>query len=247
MKLMRFTAFVFFLYVQISFCRAQEAYDITYEDAALKTGIQISPNGYGLFVRNSKPLSNGYSRCLEAGFTNIRDLKEKSVLNQRMVNATPYVYGKVNRLYALRPMYGIQKTLAERHDRNSFGISAFMLAGPAIGFLKPVYVDIEIADPQIQGSTLNMSVRYDPEIQRQESVVGYSGFWKGTGKTRIVPGISVKSGVEFNWGNYGSEFWSAEAGFIIDCFPGRPEIMHGIKNRIIYSSFYLSFAFGKNY
>lgn len=247
MKLMRFTAFFILVYLYLNKVNAQELYDITYEDAAYKIGVQLSPNGYGLFFRSNVPLGSNLNRCLELGMTNIRDLREKTILNQRMVNTSPYVYGKVNRFYALRPMAGIQKTLAERHDRNSFGIGAFVLAGPTLGLLKPVYVDLEVTDPSIPGNSFMESVRYNPSEQRREAIAGYSPYSKGLGETKATPGISLKSGLEFNWGNYGSEFWSAELGFILDCFPARPEIMHGVKNKVVYSSFYLSFAFGKNH
>jgi hypothetical protein len=92
--------------------KAQENYDITYEDAAMKFGVLASPNGIGLFYRNSTPLQNKYSWCFDLSFTGVKQIKEKQVLNQRMVNTTPYIYGKVNRLYALRPMLGLSKELA---------------------------------------------------------------------------------------------------------------------------------------
>ena len=142
------TCVIIFIFFQcISFdLRAQENYDITYEDAAMKFGLLASPNGIGLSYRNSIPLKNKYSWSLDFSFTGVKQIKEKQVLNQRMVNTTPYTYGKVNRLYALRPMIGISKELAEKQNKNSVGVNAFILLGPSIGFLKPNFVDIEYFD-----------------------------------------------------------------------------------------------------
>ena len=111
--------FIFFQCISFNL-RAQENYDITYEDAAMKFGLLASPNGISLSYRNSIPLKNKYSWSLDFSFTGVKQIKEKQVLNQRMVNTTPYVYGKVNRLYAFRPMIGISKELAEKQNKIVF-------------------------------------------------------------------------------------------------------------------------------
>jgi len=226
---------------------AQENYDITYEDASMKFGVLASPNGIGLFYRNSTPIRNKYSWCLDFSFTGVKQIKEKQVLNQRMVNTTPYVYGKVNRLYALRPMLGISKELAEKQNKNSVGVNAFAFLGPTFGFLKPNYVDIEFFDPTNPNVIISKSVRYNPEQYRFDQITGYSPFKHGMNETKIVGGLSFKLGTEFNWGYYSSDFKSIEVGLLIDWFPSRPELLHYVQNKIVYSSFYISFALGKNY
>ena len=94
-------------------------YDITFDEKSYKVGLTGSPSGAGIFYRHTVPLENGLRRILDYNFTGIRNIREKSVLNQRMVNATPYVYGKVNRLYAFRPQIGIQKLFSEKINKNS--------------------------------------------------------------------------------------------------------------------------------
>jgi hypothetical protein len=241
-------AIIFILYQ--SFCfdlKAQENYDITYEDAAMKFGVFASPNGMGLFYRNSIPLQNKYNWCLDFSFTGVKQIKEKQVLNQRMVNTTPYIYGKVNRLYAFRPMLGLSKDLAEKQNKNSVGINAFALLGPTLGFLKPNYVNIEYFDPTNPNVVFAKSVRYNPEIYRFDQITGYSPFAHRINETKIIGGLSFKLGTEFNWGYYSSDYKSIEVGVLIDWFPSRPELLHFVQNKIVYSSFYVSFALGKNY
>jgi hypothetical protein len=177
----------------------------------------------------------------------VRQIKEKQVLNQRMVNTTPYVYGKVNRLYAFRPMLGLSKELAEKQNKNSVGVNAFAFIGPSLGFLKPNYVDIEYFDPTNPNVVISKSVGYNPEIYRFDQITGYSPFINGINETKIIGGMSVKLGTEFNWGYYSSDFKSIEVGVLVDWFPSRPELLHFIQNKIVYSSFYISFALGKNY
>ena len=226
---------------------AQENYDITYEDAAMKFGAFASPNGIGLFYRNAKPVRNKYSWSMDFSFTGVKQIKEKQVLNQRMVNTTPYIYGKVNRLYALRPMFGFVKEMAEKQNKNSVGVNIFALMGPSLGFLKPNYVNIEYFDPNNPSIIVSKSVRYNPELYKFDQITGYSPFTHGISETKLIGGISFKMGAEFNWGYYSSDFKSIEVGILVDCFPSRPELLHYVQNKIIHSSFYLSFAIGKNY
>ncbi len=238
--------FVFFLFL-VGGLKAQENYDITYEDASYKFGFHASPNGYGLFFRSAVPTDRKFSRVLDFSISSVKHFREKQVLNQRMVNTSPYIYGKVNRLYAFRPMIGIQKMLADKQNRNSVGVNLIVIGGPTLGLLKPVYVDTETFDPTSPGTVISSSVRYNPELQRHDRITGYSSYGKGINETKMVPGVSLKSGVEFNWGYYSTEYKSIEVGILVDYFPSRPQVMHFLKNKIVYSSFYLSFAFGKNY
>jgi hypothetical protein len=221
--------------------------DITFDDASLKFGIHASANGLGLFYRNTTPLKKNNSRVFDISFTSVKHYKEKTILNQRVVNTSPYTFGKINRMYALRPMIGLQKTMAEKRSKNSIGINAFALAGPTIGFLKPNYVNVEMLDPKNPNVYISVAMRYEPEKINPNMIIGNSSFARGLGETKLTAGLSFKTGVEFNWGYYSSEYKSIEAGILIDYFPGRPEIMYNIKNKTVYSSFYLSFAFGKNY
>lgn len=227
---------------------AQQAYDDGYAESALKGGIHASPNGWGITYRSARPLRyEGYSRVLDLSFTSVRHYKEKTILNQRIVNTTPYIYGKVNRLYAFRPLFGVQKMLAEKVSKNSVGINAFAATGPIMGFLKPVFVNIEIPDPNNPSAFIAVARRYKPDEIEPNIIIGNSSFSKGINQTKIIGGISFKSGVEFNWGTYSSDFKSLEVGFMVDWFPSRPELMYPIKNKTVYSAFYVSFAYGKTY
>jgi hypothetical protein len=240
----------FLLAILISFIsevRAQGNSDITFDESSLKFGFHAGANGFGLFYRNTVPVRKSVSRLFDISFTSVKHFKEKTILNQRVVNTSPYIYGKINRLYAIRPMFGVQKTMAEKHSKNSVGVNVFGCIGPTIGLLKPNYMDIETVDPNNPNSFIAVSVRYTPETISPNRVIGNSSFTRGLNETKVVGGLSFKSGVEFNWGYYSSEYKSLEVGVIIDYFPGRPEIMYHLKNKKVYSSFYLSIALGKNY
>ena len=238
-----------FLLASLSFYQetlAQEAYDITFEDASNQFGGMLNPSGLGLFYRHTSPARLKKSHLWEIAFSGIHDFREKKIMNQKLFGTTPYVYAKVNRLYALRPLLGIQKTISEKSTKNSVGINVFGAFGPCFGFLKPNYVVIEVPDPT-NGRYVTESVRYNPELHKYEDVVGYASFRYGLNDTKALLGLSFKAGVNFNWGYYSQEFKSIELGCMIDFLPSKPEILHYVANKSFFSAFYVSFAFGNSY
>lgn len=219
--------------------------EISSDNQSFKVGIHLSPNGYGPTFRYTWPYRKQWSMMTDLSFTSVKNIKEKSVINQRMINTTSYIYGKVNRLYAFRPMFGFHRVFAEKENKNSIGINYFACGGPVLGFLKPNYVDRIAADPNSPTAYITLSSRYNPELVPDASIIGYSSFGRGMSETKLLGGLSFKAGADFNWGYYSSGYKSIELGFMIDCYPSRPELMYGIKNKVFYSSFYISFAIGE--
>lgn len=227
--------------------QSQEMYDITFDDSHYKGGIYSSGYSNGIYFRNGVNINKKLLRTYEINFGHIKHFKEKSILNQRIGNTTPYIFGKLNRLYVLRPMIGVSKTISEKKSKNNIGVVFFGGVGPLIGFLKPVYVDLDVFDTSGTNTSSTISVRYNPLTTPQNRILGYSSFGKGIEDTKIISGICFKSGISFDWGTYRSDFKSIELGIQLDYFPSRPKIMDEIKNKTIFSGFYISFAFGKNY
>lgn len=226
---------------------SQDYDDLTYEDSHYKFGIYGSGNGWGIYFRNMVVKNSKFNRMYEINVGSLKHFKESSVLNQRIGNATPYIFGKINRLYAIRPMYGYSITLAEKVSKSSVGVEVFGGMGPIIGLLKPIYVDIDQYDSLNSNNYITISAKYNPDKMNQNSIIGYSSFGKGINETKIVTGIAFKSGVSFNWGYYRSDFKSLELGVMVDYFPSAPNLMVYTKNKTLFSSFYISFALGKNY
>lgn len=236
---------LFILFAFIEPLRAQRRELSTIDEHSYKIGFQVNPIGMGPFYRNYHKKRESVGFVYELGITNLRHYREKTIINQRLAGTNPYVFSKINRMYSIRPQFGVFKELSERLGKNSIGILWHASAGPSIGILKPVYVDVDVEDPNFPNTYLIVPVRYNPEVIKPEQVRGYSSFNKGLGESKLNLGISMKTGVEFNWGLYSSVFKSLEVGAMLDIFPSRPEIMYGIENKVFYSAFYISFAFGE--
>lgn len=227
---------------------AQESSDITFEDSHLRFGVYASGYGNGLFFRNATAKNDNKSLfTYEFNFGNIKHSREKKILNNVRASDAPFVFNKTNRIYVLRSLFGFSKSLSVKGSKSSVGINIFAGAGPLIGFKKPVYVEVAYLDTTNINSSFVQSERYDPSRLNASSILGQSNFSKGISQTKLLLGLSFKSGISFDWGNYRSDFKSIEAGIMVDYLPSRPEIIYGIKNKVFFSGFYISFAFGKNY
>jgi len=227
---------------------AQESFDITFEDSHLRFGVYASGYGNGLFFRNATAKNDNKSLfTYEFNFGNIKHSREKKILNNLRASDAPFVFNKTNRIYVLRSLFGFSKTLSAKGSKSSLGVNVFAAAGPLIGFKKPVFIEVAIIDTSIANNSFIESQRYDPSKTNPSNILGQSNFSKGIGQTKLLLGLSFKSGISFDWGNYRSDFRSIEAGIMIDYLPSRPEIIYGIKNKVFFSGFYISFAFGKNY
>ncbi len=118
--------------------------------------------------------------------------------------------------------------------------------GPAITIIKPTYVDVQVIDPNNASNYIVVSRKYEPEKIPNSQIVGNSSYFTGANTTRLGLGLSFKTGVEFNWGNFSTEFKSIEVGYILDFLASNPVIIYPEKNNRFFSGFYISFALGKN-
>ncbi len=239
-----------FIIMLISFNNgySQDNYDLTFEDSYIRTGIYGSGYGYGIYFRNAiKTDFKKTSLMYEINLGNIKSSREKRVLNNLIPDASPFVYYKTNRLYVLRPMIGLSKHISKKSNKSNIDVVGFAAIGPVLCFLKPIYLDVISNDTDFNGNRQIQSVKYEPKTINHNRVIGNSSFSRGIEKTKLIGGLGLKSGVCFDWGNYRSDFKSIELGFQIDYFPSQPELIYGTKNKSIFSAFYISFAFGKNY
>lgn len=238
---------LFFLLIQSLLKADAQSYPSEiYGDVTDKLGLKIATNGFGLHYRHTAPFRGPLTRVLDIDLTSLRHPREKDIINNRLANTRPYIYHKVNKVYSLRMLVGGQHILAGRNTKNSVGIAVFGGLGPSLNFIKPVYLDVQSADPNNPTGYLITSRRYQPEIINPVYVIGYSSYFTGIGETKIHPGISFKTGAEFSWGSYGSDYKAIEVGVTVDYMPSKPVIIFKEKNKAFFSGFYISFAIGKN-
>jgi hypothetical protein len=200
----------------------------TFTSAGLTTNTNSGILG-GFVFRQSSALSaklfgkNQY-RYLAVELVNVKHPKEVAVQQQGFITGSRFIYGKNNYLFALRPEYGREITLFNRHEEEGISVSAILAAGPSLGLEKPYVQQIKNSDGSVENRVI--------------------GFFQGFGKTKIIPGAHIKAAVSFELSAFRESVTGVEIGFLGEAFTRRPEIMLSAENRSVFTSGYVTLYFG---
>lgn len=182
----------------------------------------------------SKMFGKNAYRYLALELVNVKHPKELST--QDFVTGARLVYGKQNYLFVLRPEYGREIALFSRQDDEGISISGILAAGPSLGFEKPYMV-------QYQGSDGRVTTQpFDPN--RAGDIIGAGSFFQGFGKSKVVPGLHIKTAMSFELSAFRDNVTGVEIGFIAEAFSRKITIMADAQNKAFFTSGYLTLYFG---
>lgn len=196
----------------------------------------------GIVLRSSRSLPGNFLgkqqfRYLALELVNVKHPKELS--SQNFVTGSRFTYGKQNYLFVLRPEYGRELMFFNRHADEGISISGIVAAGPSIGLEKPYIIQFQTRPGVI------VSEPYDPVKHGQtESIVGSGSFFQGFDKTKIVPGLHLKTALSFELSAFRENMTGLEIGFIAEAFSRKIIIMPFAENRSFFTSGYVTLYFG---
>ena len=199
----------------------------------------------GAVLRQSTALSSTFMgknqyRYLALEIVNVKHPKELST--QDFATGARLVYGKENYLFVLRPEYGRELTLFNRHEDEGISISGIVAAGPSIGIEKPYMIQYQTSAGHI------VTEPFDPIKHAASSantgIVGAGGFFQGFGLSKIVPGLHIKTALSFELSAFRENVTGLEIGFVAEAYPRKINIMAYADNRSIYTSGYITLYFG---
>lgn len=199
-------------------------------------------NGFGInyrygFWRNAK---NQF--ILDADLTYVKHPKEVKTQVAYSYSTRRYVYGKENLFWELKGMAGWQKELFRKNDKNGLSIRLFYAGGVSIGFLKPIYYEVfsfssigEATNPELQ--------KFSPAIH-QTQIGGRGPFFMGFDELSIVPGLSGKTGLSFEFSEKDAIIHALEAGINLTVYPKAIPIMVTEQNNFLYFNLMVGYRFG---
>ncbi len=136
----------------------------------------------------------------------------------------PFKYGKQNNFYLVNAVYGKQ-------------------------FI-PYYLNV-LYPSDNSNSYVIKAIRYTPETADKFldwfSIYGGAGFTYGLGEIQFIPGIQLKSGLNFDWAQNEDAIKALEVGIIFDAYYKEVPIMILEKNQQFIPNLYLSIEFGKKW
>jgi hypothetical protein len=206
-------------------------------------GILLNTDGFGLSYREGKRLDYLNKRILEVDLGTLKHPKEIKLSNPYYQTPGTFVYGKINSVIFIRGGIGHQHEIFKKADLGGIAIRYFYSGGPIIALYKPVYYKILNATPYSGEFTITEEkldiTKYDPSM-----IYGKSAFTKGLGETKMLPGIYVKGGFNFEYSKEDKVIHAIELGAQINLFPKKIPIMATSNNKSIFFSLFASYRFG---
>lgn len=203
----------------------------------------VRSNGMGLaFQKQSPVLRSGISRHYYVDFVTHKHLRESKIVNHKVENKMPYVFGKLNHNALTRFAFGFSKALVDRSGFNNVGVSFQGGLGLSVAAQRPVYVRVEAFEDDVQ---IVKNVKYTPQnVPDSEKIIGYSRNGEGWDELTYRPGLVARANFAINWKEYSRSSKQVNVGATLDYFPNGLPIMAFVKNPSLYPTFYIGFMWG---
>lgn len=210
--------------------------------------LRIQTNGITLAAEYGWIKDIYRTRLLQLEYTYYIDYRQKKQKAQGQ-GARDYLYGFQHKFHEIHLSYGLKRTIADKANRNGVRLSFIFFGGFSLGLLKPYY--LQLLQPTDSGIPQAKPERYSAanaeKFLNKDSIVGAAPIRYGLGKMEPVPGVHVKTGLNFDWGTKDQFVKALEAGACLDLYYKRLPIMVNNSNRFYQIALYLSFSFGKRW
>lgn len=228
----------------------------------ISVGYRLSSDGWTFlvnrgFIRNPNK-ENQHTSLLFFELGEKKHPKEFKTLNETFTNIYPnepkpvsYKYGKINNFYPLRIGYANRKQLTGKLDHKTVVINWVYGASLNIGFLKPYCLDLLIPEGSMyvrkteKYSEANKA--YFLDLENRGTIIGGTDFTNGISECKIIPGISVRSALYFDYSASKKSFLGMEIGSSLEVYTKEIPIMALIKNRPYFLNVYADFRFGRRW
>jgi hypothetical protein len=235
---------VFLCATTVMFGQTQDSYDYQSE---FTWGINKNTSGGligGLVFKKARKLSE---RVLETYGLELMNVKHPQEVRRNSIQTGNFfIYGKANYLYAIRLQYGRDLVLFKKAPQQGVEIKAVLAVGPTIGVVAPYYVEY-FPDG---GGGFSVRAPYTTEISIT-NIAGTGRLFEGIGDSKITPGANLKAAVNFELGTVKSQVTGFEAGFLVDAYTKKIEIMApgvdnipGAKNYSVFPTVFITLFYG---
>ncbi|MGC1243909.1 MAG: hypothetical protein WA874_20110 [Chryseosolibacter sp.] len=178
-------------------------------------------------------------RVLQTYGLEIMNVKHPQELRQHSQSTGNFfIYGKSNYLYALRFQYGRDLILFKKAPQQGVEIKAVFAVGPSVGVVAPYYVETG-AD----AGMVTIRRPYNTDI-RAEEIYGPGRLFEGLGESTIKLGANAKAAMNFELGTIKSQVTGFEAGFLLDAYTSKIELVPTAKNYSVFPVLYFTLFYG---
>lgn len=229
----------------------------------LSAGLRMNTDGWGIFV------DKGYVRSEETKYSDMfhdmrivqleldehKDPKEiKNAMTDQASGGNqktkPFIFGKINNVYALKIGYGIRKMIAGKPEPGTVSIHWVGIGGIALGMEKPYYLDGYVPQDNF-GTLVPATFKYSDETKESflnaQYITGSAGFQKGLGEILLIPGIHAKTALHFDFAATRRTAMAVETGIGIEYYARAIKLMANQEAKPYFANLFASFQFGRRW
>jgi hypothetical protein len=203
--------------------------------------ILLNTDGIGFSYRAAKRIDYLNKRLIEIEAGTLKHPKEYRQPNYYNQGGS-FVFGKLNSTFFLRGGFGHQHELYKKADLGGIAIRYFYSAGPVFALYKPIYY--RVLYPISQTEFEIKDEKFDVSIALPQDIWSRASFTKGLNETKVLPGLFVKGGFNFEYSKEDKIIHAIEFGAQVDAFPKKIPIMASTDNKAIFFSLFVSYRFG---
>ncbi len=206
-------------------------------------GLFLFSSGYGAGYRYGQHVNVSRKMIYQVDLNYIKHRKEIRSSSYYYPNKS-FVYGKINNFFVLNTYYGLQHEVFSKFDKGGIAIRYFIMAGPNLGLLKPNYYEITY---ELGRFVVEDFDTYYEKSNHAGLIIGNSSFFRGMKEIKMIPGISFKAGVSFDYSSNEESYNAIEAGVKFDLFLDQIPIMSEnlVSPQPYFFHLFVSYRFGK--
>jgi hypothetical protein len=133
--------------------------------------------------------------------------------------------------------------LFRKADLGGIAIRYFYSGGPTLAVCKPIYYKVLYPTSQL-GVFETKEEKFSSSIAVPIDIYSKASFFRGFGETKVIPGLFVKGGFNFEYSKQDKVIHAVEIGTMIQAFPRQVPIMASTENKAIFLSLFVSYRFG---
>lgn len=204
-------------------------------------GFMAHTNGFGTYFRGERYKGAFVKEFYNIELMNLKHPKEQKSFNPAGSENSSFIYGKIHSVFVLKGMVGREKTLFDKEVIRGVRISRVIGTGINLAILKPYYVKV-LNNAESQQP---IEVPYDPYKYKYEDIMDRGNFTQGFSHASMLPGLTVKAALNFEFSPEDSKIKAFEVGFNLDGFLKPVPIMAHNQATQLYLTAYISFHFGQ--
>jgi len=207
--------------------------------------IAIHSQGFGAGFTIGKIRSIHKTTYWKTEIISLHSTKEIKTINLLAFSTRPFIYGKLNSVYALRFGYGAQRRIFGKPYWGGVETRWNYEAGATLALLKPYYYYVVVYKPY--GANDFIEVEEEQTFDNHDqwiTILGKSAFTKGIAETKLSPGIHASIGLSFDFAKSRTKARALNVDVIAEYYPLGVRIMDQQRNPWFYLTFMLSYHWG---